>query len=178
MCTWTKKWHILLNHCPIMHYTKFHRAWINIFRFTSVFINYEPCEHISSPKLLSFHCGFNLDLDFGHDSGHTKTFNLILTLNFFMTSTLDLTLAWRSITLVLDLKLMELDPDLVVNFDFQYYIVPHLLPWIFNWSWLDYDLSFDLHLNLWTSPSLYIYLGLDLEVEKQDPNLDLYLTMA
>ena len=102
--------------------------------FTSVFINYEPCEHISSPKLLSFHCGFNLDLDFGHDSGHTKTFNLILTLNVFMTSTLDLTLAWHSITLVLDLKLMELDPDLVVNFDFQYYIVPHLLPQISNWS--------------------------------------------
>ena len=73
---------------------------------------------------------------------------------------------------------MELDPDLVVNFDFQYYIVPHLLPQISNWSWLDYDLSFDLHLNLWTSPSLYIYLGLDLEVEKLDPNLDLYLTMA
>ena len=121
MYRWTKKWHILLNHCPIMHYTKFHRTWINIIRFT-----FRLC----------------------------------------------------SITLVLDLKLMELDPDLVVNFDFQYYIVPHLLPWIFNWSWLDYDLSFDLHLNLWTSPYLYIYLDVDLEVEKLDPNLDLYLTMA
>ena len=106
VCRWKNKWHILLDHCPTMHYTKFHSTWINIIRFTSVFLNFEPCHHVGSAKIWSCHCGFNLDLNFEHVSGHTETLHIILTLIFFITSTLGLTLAWCSFTLLLYLKLM------------------------------------------------------------------------